>query len=285
MSYKRTLSSAQKNHIAKQQSYKCANAPGSNLKYLEDYPCLLYLLPNNNGVFDHAGYEIDHITEFHITHDDKFSNLQALCPNCHATKTSKCRIKINRGGNDKGSGKKKITKEINSKNNIINLNNSKKILIDLTEDNSETSIGDDDNESIFIDLTTSVNSTNNKINELPKYDYQRFMSKLTREQIKQLSMIINSTYNVKLSKNKMIDEIMGDYSLSDIKGKLSNVTDKKYFHRCCCLKTRMVNHQEFNDIRTAKDFEFQYPEICKDCNKKSYVSVYRNYFFGFKMDL
>ena len=41
----------------------------------------------NGGSFDQSGYDIDHIKEFSISHDDEIKNLQALCRSCHLVKT------------------------------------------------------------------------------------------------------------------------------------------------------------------------------------------------------
>lgn len=87
--YKRTLTNGQKNYIAGRQFYKCANKPGITLTGLENYNCHLWSNYKNPGSFDISGYEIDHITEFSISQDNRIKNLQALCPNCHSVKTRK----------------------------------------------------------------------------------------------------------------------------------------------------------------------------------------------------
>ena len=87
----RKLSEGKKKIIAGRQGYKCANKPGSNLKGLEDYDCLLWKIKDDvmKGSFDESGYAIDHILEHCITQDDSEDNLQALCNNCHAVKTKR----------------------------------------------------------------------------------------------------------------------------------------------------------------------------------------------------
>ena len=65
--------------IAKKQDFKCNKIFG--------YDCLLWKY--NDGQFDEAGYQIDHIDEFCLTGNNDISNLQALCPNCHAVKTKR----------------------------------------------------------------------------------------------------------------------------------------------------------------------------------------------------
>lgn len=62
---KRTLNAADKKRIAANQSWKCKKCRKT--------------LP--------ARFHIDHIKEFSNGGSDKESNLQALCPNCHAEKT------------------------------------------------------------------------------------------------------------------------------------------------------------------------------------------------------
>ena len=85
----RKLSEAAKKRIAGNQHYKCANKPGANLKGLGQYSCPLWKIKNKTirGSFDAAGYDIDHIVEYSITQDDSDDNLQALCLNCHRSKT------------------------------------------------------------------------------------------------------------------------------------------------------------------------------------------------------
>lgn len=62
---KRTLTSADKKRVASKQGYKCRNC----------------------GKTFGAVYHVDHIRRFGDGGSDKESNLQALCPNCHADKT------------------------------------------------------------------------------------------------------------------------------------------------------------------------------------------------------
>src|SRR5687767_11349237 len=69
------------------QLYKCANAPGSNLKNIGDYKCPMHLNPEANGSFDQSGYCIDHIIP-HAQHPSNLPEaLQALCTACHSVKT------------------------------------------------------------------------------------------------------------------------------------------------------------------------------------------------------
>lgn len=82
------ISKAQEHRILARQRHRCANQPGSKVhKYLREYACLLWA--SDAGVFDEAGFEIDHDIQWSsgiadVNHDD---NLQALCPNCHRRKT------------------------------------------------------------------------------------------------------------------------------------------------------------------------------------------------------
>lgn len=76
-----------KNKVAKRQNYKCANDPENPAANLKNYVCLLWYC--NNGNFDEAGYQIDHIVEYSDEPNNDTSNLQALCPNCHSVKTKR----------------------------------------------------------------------------------------------------------------------------------------------------------------------------------------------------
>ena len=89
----RYISESIKKSIAGKQKFKCANTPFSNIKGLENYKCIFWL--NRDGSFDESGYEIDHINEFVVTHDNNIDNLQALCRACHGVKT--IRFLQNRG--------------------------------------------------------------------------------------------------------------------------------------------------------------------------------------------
>ena len=91
MSKRIQLSEAIKKRVAGKQSFKCANSPDSNLKYLEDYFCELWL--SRDGSFNQALYEIDHIEEYCLNQNNEESNLQALCPSCHRVKTNKFIVK------------------------------------------------------------------------------------------------------------------------------------------------------------------------------------------------
>ncbi len=108
------------------------------LNKLETYDCpLCNQLGENKGSFDEAGYEIDHIIEYSITHDDNDNNLQALCNNCHAVKT------------------KEFMRNKN-KYNIINPNLQEDIDLDLCSD------FDIDCDYVNIDID-NINSSKNNI--------------------------------------------------------------------------------------------------------------------------
>ena len=85
--YKRSISLKDKQIILDRQENKCANSIGSPAYNLSSYKCLLWKY--NNGYFDEAGYEFDHIDELSLTGNNKITNIQALCPNCHSVKTKK----------------------------------------------------------------------------------------------------------------------------------------------------------------------------------------------------
>ncbi len=69
-------------NVYNKQLKKCANNPSINFF---GYKCLLWKYENGN--FDNAGYQFDHIDEFCITKNNNENNIQALCPSCHSIKT------------------------------------------------------------------------------------------------------------------------------------------------------------------------------------------------------
>ena len=81
------ISDSTKKLVLESQNYKCANNPDKPALNLDDYKCLLWIC--YDGLFDDAACEFDHIGEHCITGDNSISNIQALCPNCHAVKTKK----------------------------------------------------------------------------------------------------------------------------------------------------------------------------------------------------
>lgn len=92
----RKVTEAMKKKIAGKQHFKCANRPGSNTRGLEDYECVLWKINGENkGCFDQSSYDIDHITEHAVTHNDEEHNLQALCKLCHSVKTKQFLMKWN----------------------------------------------------------------------------------------------------------------------------------------------------------------------------------------------
>ena len=104
-----TLTFDQIDIIAARQRYKCANEPGSNIKYLEKFLCPQWKdIDEFKGNFDEGGFEIDHITEFCIGQNDHADNLQALCTTCHSVKHKKFMMYCNKEG----------------KNNVITNNNN-----------------------------------------------------------------------------------------------------------------------------------------------------------------
>lgn len=70
LSNKRKLTSADKKYVASKQHWRCAMCK--------------HVLPSR--------YEVDHIIQWAKGGSDNISNLQALCPNCHADKTERDRI-------------------------------------------------------------------------------------------------------------------------------------------------------------------------------------------------
>ena len=80
---KRCVSESVKKTIAARQRWKCANSPGTDI--VQGYICPLWR--GDDGTFDEAGFEIDHIAEVSVSGDNSAKNLQALCTMCHRVKT------------------------------------------------------------------------------------------------------------------------------------------------------------------------------------------------------
>ena len=76
---KRKVTESVKKSVAAKQRYKCATIP--------DFDCPLWKV--GDGTFDESGYEIDHVHEHSMSHDDGPANLQALCLSCHRVKTKR----------------------------------------------------------------------------------------------------------------------------------------------------------------------------------------------------
>ena len=81
------ISNKIKETIVMNQNNKCANNPCNPAANLTGYTCLLWQC--NYGKFDESGYQIDHIVEYCDEQNNNITNLQALCPNCHAVKTKR----------------------------------------------------------------------------------------------------------------------------------------------------------------------------------------------------
>ena len=67
---------------------QCANNPSDQAPGCACYYCPLWA--QRNGFFDESGFEIDHIVEVKHGGTNELSNLQLLCPCCHAVKTKRC---------------------------------------------------------------------------------------------------------------------------------------------------------------------------------------------------
>jgi 5-methylcytosine-specific restriction endonuclease McrA len=67
---------------------QCANSPMIPAIGCRDYICPLWKC--NNGYFDESGKQIDHIIEVARGGTNDISNLQVICPCCHAVKTKRC---------------------------------------------------------------------------------------------------------------------------------------------------------------------------------------------------
>jgi len=60
---------------AVQQKWKCANYPNSNLQFIDNYKCPLYII--SDGTFDESCWKLS---------TDNIGNSHALCPSCHNVK-------------------------------------------------------------------------------------------------------------------------------------------------------------------------------------------------------
>jgi len=67
---------------------QCANNPSAQAPGCLNYYCPLW--SHRNGFFDESGFQIDHIIEVKHGGTNELSNLQLLCPCCHAVKTKRC---------------------------------------------------------------------------------------------------------------------------------------------------------------------------------------------------
>lgn len=102
----RNINDKIKKLILQRQDNKCANKKGSDLIGLKDVVCPVWDSNTYKGDISN-NYEIDHIKEFCISHDDSPENLQALCPCCHSVKTKQFNQKCKEiYDNDKGIVKK-----------------------------------------------------------------------------------------------------------------------------------------------------------------------------------
>lgn len=105
--------------IAERQDNRCANKPGKNLQRLEGYVCSLWLKKGDEqGKFDEAGYQIDHIDEFCLSQNNDDENLQALCLSCHSVKTKRFNKILNKKKKNK-TKKEKIS--IKKKDNTVEI--------------------------------------------------------------------------------------------------------------------------------------------------------------------
>jgi hypothetical protein len=116
MKWSRNIRKSIRKQIVDEQKNKCANSLLNPSINLSDYKCLLWKY--SDGTFDEAGFTIDHIDEYCKTKNSHKSNLQALCPNCHAVKTR--RFQINK--------RKYTSSELANKSNINKLIRSKKLV-------------------------------------------------------------------------------------------------------------------------------------------------------------
>ena len=86
MTRKKT-SESMKRRVAGKQYYHCANIPGSNLSWLQDYNCPLWQIEQDHkGCFDESGYHVTPIVGLISDTMRQEDQLHALCNNCHNVK-------------------------------------------------------------------------------------------------------------------------------------------------------------------------------------------------------
>lgn len=151
---------SRKEKIAAEQKYKCANKPGSDFEKIYNYKCMLW--KHNDGKFDDAGYEIDHIMEKSITKDDSRENKHALCTSCHSVKTKHFMIK------DPIKPKKKVvsSNESSSSSDSDDDIKKKKVIKKLVINSDDSSSDSDDDIKKKINIKDKNIKRYNNIHEL-----------------------------------------------------------------------------------------------------------------------
>ncbi len=86
-SRRKKLPKKTRENVLKTQRYTCANKPGNNWTGCGDFVCPKWIETEFRGTFNTDGIHFDHITPYSISLNDDKSNIQALCPSCHAHKT------------------------------------------------------------------------------------------------------------------------------------------------------------------------------------------------------
>lgn len=163
----RNVSESVKKRVAGKQKFKCANSTNVTLIGLEGYSCPLWELAMDKGVFNESGYEIDHIEEHSISHNDDEINLQALCLMCHSVKTKRfatSRAKKNKTTNTLSTTKTTNTSKTNkSKQSYFESNSSS------TTTKSESSSSSTDEEYITEnELMKHIEKAKNVVDHLKK---------------------------------------------------------------------------------------------------------------------
>lgn len=141
----RKVTEKTKKEVAGMQRYKCAN---NNGVAVPDYECPLWK-NGGDGSFDELGYDIDHIIEFCISHNDNIDNLQALCKYCHMIKTKRFMKELTKMKNDYK----------NNANNSKTVENGTIVENCNTIENGNTIENSDKNKNIKVKKKDKVNIT------------------------------------------------------------------------------------------------------------------------------
>lgn len=295
----RNVSESKKKAVAGKQFYKCANEPKSKVIGLTGYKCPLWAKPGKEqGSFDEAGYEIDHIVEHSISKDDKIKNLQALCKMCHTVKTKRF-LRSNsdsESDSDYASDESDVLSSEEDESDVLSSEEDESDILSSEEDNSreqsrskqsltKTSKNKDSSllksEILVIIIPESDIDTSSKYlrgdvplnKNISKKEKKLFDDILSQLTIKQLTQLIRMTgvYTSRMIKNDYIYLISNANSIDCIKSLINKIRNKQYMIQSNCTKS---NHILFTNTFIGIDFNFTMK--CHVCNK-NHIYNYQEY--------